>query len=125
MSSELSKENKDLLNLLFAGKNMPLFTTDAIALDVVNLNVLNAEVVTVDNVWTVLTLLSVLTHNSGKSMLYRTAVTSIQPDEYSGESVLNEVRKLFLTSRHCRQRTLDTLCGNITRTVKACESGGN
>lgn len=88
----MSKEtrNCDFLNRLF-NKDVILPDIGYVTLDRGNIDQINPDIVTVDNVWSVLVMTSMVTKNSGLHKLYKLDVERIKPSGYSGEEVLKAV----------------------------------
>lgn len=89
------------------------------AIDLHNIDRVDADIVTIDNVWNVMVLTSVLTSNTGACVMYRTEVDKSHYTDYAGERVLETVKPCarYLSS-NLVDPTIETL---LSHGYKACD----
>lgn len=95
--------DKDKLNWFF-NKQLNILDVSTVSLDLHNMNAINPDIVTADNVWRVITLMSVLTKNSGACVFHKEEVNAAAAGE-DGEAVLDSIREcaVYLSGKRERQ----------------------
>lgn len=104
-----------LFNVTLGLPNIP-----SCAIDLHNVDRVDTDIVTVDNVWNIVVLTSMLTRNTGACIIYREEVENSHYSNYAGERVVETIKTCArYLSANPAMSTLEIL---LSQGYKACDS---